>query len=152
MLCNVVNLNRSLNLSHLFLGNVWVYGTYGHFSVDAAHADYCNPTVYWYSFLAVTSINILLIVVCVIICATRCVACYKSDRFWSIPSFNYLFSSINCYFDLQYTYLNTSLINIYWRIIMLIYKVTQTCISYKLIDIAERKAYYIHVRQGFCIR
>ncbi|XP_052076914.1 uncharacterized protein LOC127714937 isoform X2 [Mytilus californianus] len=66
-------------LSWFIAGNVWVYGTYGHFSVDAAHADYCDPTVYWFSFLAVTSINILFVVVCIIICATRCIAYHKSD-------------------------------------------------------------------------
>lgn len=49
-------------------GNVWIYRIYGNFSENSAEPNFCDPTLYWFSFWIITSFYIILGCTCFCCC------------------------------------------------------------------------------------
>ncbi|KAH3692269.1 transmembrane protein 272-like isoform X3 [Dreissena polymorpha] len=49
-------------------GNVWIYRTHDEWSKDPTHANYCEPSLYWFAFWLTTAMYILMGSMCCCIC------------------------------------------------------------------------------------
>ncbi|XP_071488524.1 transmembrane protein 272-like [Diadema antillarum] len=74
------------NIVGLFLfaffiaGNVWIYGIYAPNTSNPNGPDYCDPTLYYFSFWVTTAAYIAMALGCCCCCGAACVACMFSGK------------------------------------------------------------------------
>ncbi|XP_022335581.1 transmembrane protein 272-like [Crassostrea virginica] len=61
-------------------GNVWVYSNYDDISTNAASANYCHPTAYYFAFWVITSVYIIIGLVILLSCCCCVALCFCGKK------------------------------------------------------------------------